>query len=396
MKKIYMGLCLTAMLFTLPDFNLFAQSNLASCFGSPSSAPTARVFHLKGFNSPGPLINTLSFTDIPVGTTLRIFSNPTPGAPPLVSYTILPGDNGKFIWSYPNNTANPPVVMCVSAPGQTCCPKAVPALSDCAAAGGPPVNYKPFVDAGQCRMLIQVNVGEAIQLLDAAGQVIPNVVEVQARANLGNGKEIACVSYPCSTTIGSITACGSVNCCSAPFVAAGALPIILIDFKASLNQQGKAVLNWASAIEIDSKSYIIEKSTNGINFSPVGQIDAAGQSRSAFNYSFTDKNSIAGRTYYRLKMLDTDGKFEYSKVVYVNGKVGNVVTAGPNPFITSIQLYGIPSADVNVKNVQVLNAVGQRINFTVTGANTITLNDNAPAGMYIVKVKDQQFKMLKQ
>jgi Secretion system C-terminal sorting domain len=396
MKKIYMVSFIIAMLFMLPAYNLIAQSNLASCFGSPSTAPNARVFHLKGFNSPGPLINTLSFTDIPVGTTIRVYSSASPGAPPLVTYIILPADNGKFIWSYPNNTANAPVVMCVAPLAGSCCPKAVPTLSDCVTAGGPPVNFKPFVDGGQCRMLIQVNIGEAIQLLDATGQVIPNVVEVQPRAFIGGGKEIACVSYPCGTTIGSITACGAVNCCSAPFVAEGPLPIILIDFKASLDQQGKAFLNWSSAIEINSKSYIIEKGTNGRDFSAVGEVASSGSGAATINYSFADKNAISGRTYYRLKMLDTDGKFEYSKVVAVNAKIGNGVTAGPNPFTNSIQLYGMPSAELSKKNIQVLNAVGQQISYTVTGANTITLDEAAPKGVYIVKVKDQQFKMLKQ
>jgi hypothetical protein len=395
MKKIYMGLCLMAMLFTLPNFNLFAQSNLADCFGTPSTSPNARVFHLKGFNTSGPLTNAVSFTDMPTGSIIRVYPNlNTGGIPPLVEHTFVAGDNGKFSWIYPNNTANPPVIICVSTAGSGCCLKNIPALSSCTEGQG--INFKPFVDFGECRMLIKVNVGDVIQLLDAAGQVIQGVVEVQARIAIGNGQEIACVRYPCGTTIGSITACGNINCCSRPFVAEGTLPIFLLDFAASLNQQGKAVLNWASAFEIDSKSYIIEMSINGIDFSAIGQTDALGTSRSTFNYSFTDKNPIAGRTYYRLRMVDISGKFEYSKVVYVNGKVGNVVTAGPNPFVTSIQLYGIPSAELSPKNVQVLNAVGQQVNYKVTGANTITLDEAAPSGMYIIKVKSQQFKMLKQ
>jgi hypothetical protein len=395
MKKIYIGFCLMAMFLMLANFNLIAQSNLADCFGNPSTAPNARVFHLKGFNTPGPLINTVSFANIPVGTIVRVYPNlNTGGIPPLIEHTFIAGDNGTFNWSYPNSSANPPEIICVSTAGSGCCLKNVPALSSCTP--GQAINFRPFVEFGQCRMLIKVNIGDAIQLLDAAGQVIPGVVEVQARIAVGNGQEIACVRYPCGVTIGSITACGAVNCCSTPFVAGGPLPIFLLDFGVSLNQQGKAVLNWASAVEVNSKSFIIEKGTNGIDFSPVGQVDALGSSLTTFNYSFTDKNAIAGRTYYRLKMLDTDGKFEYSKVVSVNGKVGNVVTAGPNPFITSIQLYGIPSADVNMKNIQVINTLGQQINYRVTGTNTITLEATAPTGMYIIKVKDQQFKMLKQ
>ncbi len=396
MKKIYMVSFLIAMLFTLPAYNLIAQSNLADCFGTPSTAPNARVFHLKGFNSPGPLINTVSFTDIPLGVVVRVYPDlNTNGIAPLFEHTFIAADNGKFSWSYPNNTANPPVIICVSPSGALgCCLKNIPALLVCSPGQG--VNFNPFIENGECRMLVKVNAGDAVQLLNAAGQVIPDVVEVRARITLANGQEIVCVRYPCNAIIGSITACGAVNCCSTPFAIGAPLPIILIDFKASLDRQGKAFLNWSSAIEINSKSYIIEKGTNGRDFSAVGEVASSGSGAATINYSFADKNAISGRTYYRLKMLDTDGKFEYSKVVAVNAKIGDGVTAGPNPFTNSIQLYGMPSAELSKKNIQVLNAVGQQISYTVTGANTITLDEAAPKGMYIVKVKDQQFKMLKQ
>jgi hypothetical protein len=384
-----------AVLFTLPGFNVTAQSNLASCFGSPSTAPNARVFHLKGFNASGPLTNTVSFTDIPEGAIVRVYPNlNTGGINPLVVHTFVAADNGKFTWSYPNSSTTPPVVICISTSGQSgCCLKTVPALTDCTEGQG--INFAPFVDFGECRMLIKVNIGDAIQLLNSLGEVIQGVAEVQARIPVGNGQEIACVRYPCGVSVGTITACGAANCCSRPFVAGGPLPIILSDFRASLDQQGKAVLNWTSAIEINSKNYVVEKSTNGTTFSPIGETDALGSGQSAFNYSFTDKNIISGRTYYRLKMVDVGGKFEYSKVVYVNGKIGNSVIAGPNPFSTSIQLYGVPSADVNIKNIQVFNATGQQVSYSITGANTIALAEAAPKGIYIVKFKAQQFKMLK-
>ncbi len=400
MKKIYMGLCLLAVLLTVSNSNLIAQSDLANCFGVPSAAPNAKMFHLKGFNSPGPLTNSVFFTDIPVGTIIRIYRNPiASGESPLNGadgYTITAADNGKYSWLYPNSSATPPVFICIPNPTNgDCCLKNVPQLLSCTQ--GAPINFAPFAGStGFTRVLVKVRAGDRVQLLNTAGQPITNLEEVFRLDLTGTGEEIVCVSYPNSAIIGSVTACGAANCCTTPFNSGGPLPIFLTDFKVSLNQQGKAVLNWASALEIDSKSYTIEKSTNGVNFNEAGQVAASGTTRSTSNYSFTDKNAIAGRTYYRLKMLDIDGKFEYSKVVSVNGKVGNVVTVGPNPFITSIQLYGIASTELSAKNVQVLNAVGQQVAYKVTGANTITLDAAAPAGVYIIKLKTQQFKMLKQ
>jgi hypothetical protein len=395
MKKIYMVFCLLATLFTFSNLSLIAQSSLANCFGTPSTSPNAKVYHLKGFNSPGPLTNTVSFIDMPVGSVVRLYPNSnTGGVPPLVEHTFVAADNGKFSWSYLNSSTTPPVVICVSSIGQGCCLKSVPALLDCA--DGQAINFAPFMEFGECRMLIKVNIGDAIQLLNSAGQVVTGVVEVQARVPVGNGQEIACVRYPCGTILGTITACGALNCCSRPFVLGGPLPILLTDFRVSHNQQGKALLSWSSAVEVDSKSYIVEKGTNGIDFTAIGETNAKGSSFSILNYSFTDNNITTGRIYYRLKMVDLNGKFEYSKVVSINnGKAGASITVGPNPFTTSIQLYGILSTEIKPANIQVLNSVGQQVKYKIVGASTITLDESAAKGMYIIKIKSQQFKMLK-
>lgn len=395
MKKIYMVSCLLATVLLFANAAIFAQSDLSSCFGSPSTSPNARILHLKGFNSPGPLTNTLSFVGMPVGSTIRIYANTNiAGAPTLVEHTFVAGDNGAFNWSYPANTVNPPVVNCVSGTGAGCCLKSIPTLLDCSV--GQAINFAPFIQSGECRMLVKVNNGDIVQLLNTAGQVVPNVFEYQTRIDIGGGQEFACISYPCGTLLGTITACGLVNCCSRPFVASGTLPIVLSDFKASLSQ-GKTILNWSSSVEVDSKNYEIEKSSNGRDFNTVGSIASAGNSYSVQKYSYIDQNTSSGAAFYRLKMVDLDGKYEYSKVVYINaGRGGTTLTVGPNPFTDYIQLIGITSAEVSRANVQVINQTGQQVAYKITGANTIILDNAAPKGLYILKIKGQQFKIVKQ
>jgi hypothetical protein len=110
------------------------------------------------------------------------------------------------------------------------------------------------------------------------------------------------------------------------------------------------------------------------------------------NYGFNDEQGGNGTAYYRLKMVDIDGKSEYSTVVYVNNRKGastEILSVFPNPFRSTIQLRGVNAGDVNRKNIRVFNSMGKEINYSVTGSNAITLDPSLPAGVYILKVQSQ-------
>ena len=212
----------------------------------------------------------------------------------------------------------------------------------------------------------------------------------------------ACIIYPCDKTPFRVTSCVNnppfVGCCSGLVPAAAALPVKLSAFNVRLNSDKSIGLSWRSEFEANSDKYVIERSSDGYSFSEVGNVTAAGSSSKALNYAFTDKSFTSGAAYYRLRQVDLDGKTEYSKVVYINNKnaVGIITKIFPNPFTSDIQLIGLPSSELTRLNVQVFNAMGQRVDFKITGANAIALTDNAPRGLYILKVKDQQFKLIKQ
>ena len=99
------------------------------------------------------------------------------------------------------------------------------------------------------------------------------------------------------------------------------LPIELVDFTAQ--QEGDDVLlNWETASELDNDYFEIERSTDGHHFETIGEMAGHGTSFISHNYSFSDKNifeKINGDiVYYRLRQIDFDGQFEYSKIVAVN------------------------------------------------------------------------------
>ncbi|MBC8034409.1 MAG: T9SS type A sorting domain-containing protein, partial [Chitinophagaceae bacterium] len=60
-----------------------------------------------------------------------------------------------------------------------------------------------------------------------------------------------------------------------------------------------------------------------------------------------------------------------------------------------VQLIGITSAELNSGTVVVFNSFGQRVNYRIAGANAIEIDPSAARGVYILKVKSQTFKLIK-
>lgn len=92
----------------------------------------------------------------------------------------------------------------------------------------------------------------------------------------------------------------------------------LISFTAVFNNN-KADLKWATASEINVSHFVIERSTDGVNFSDAGVFFAYGNATDKTNYSFSDKlnSNQAAIVYYRLYSVDNNGKGQYSEIATV-------------------------------------------------------------------------------
>lgn len=111
------------------------------------------------------------------------------------------------------------------------------------------------------------------------------------------------------------------------------LPVTWVKFEGALSTSS-VVLKWATATELNSSFFAVERSTNGVNFQNVGNVPAAGNAGQLTEYTFEDPigNVNTPVIYYRLKQVDLDGHFEYSKVISVRLNLVNaIVSAWPNP-----------------------------------------------------------------
>ncbi|MFL5753215.1 MAG: T9SS type A sorting domain-containing protein [Bacteroidia bacterium] len=95
------------------------------------------------------------------------------------------------------------------------------------------------------------------------------------------------------------------------------LPVELISFKGSRSTNHN-LLEWQTASEHNSAYFEVQSSENAIDFNPIGTKNAAGNSNSLVNYTFKDYQFYSPVTYYRLKQVDIDGQYKYSKIISVD------------------------------------------------------------------------------
>jgi hypothetical protein len=208
----------------------------------------------------------------------------------------------------------------------------------------------------------------------------------------------ACYVYPCNSSPQRVVTCNQNGCCTALVPSAAPLPIRLDGVSAKL-KNNDVLLEWTSVFEIDADKYVVERSADGRSYAPIGEVAAAGSSYKALHYSFTDKTVEKGNAYfYRLRLQDNDGTYEYSKVAYVNNKngAGIVLSIYPNPFVKDIQVVGLTQSQMNIANIRIFDMMGRPVRYSFTGANEISIDASAPRGVYILKVLDQTFRIVKQ
>ncbi len=175
------------------------------------------------------------------------------------------------------------------------------------------------------------------------------------------------------------------------------LSVNLLSFNASLAKSDVRT-EWIAASEKNAASYIVERSENVTFFEAIGTVKAIGNSNDPLTYNFTDLNianiSKSNTLYYRLKMLDLDGTFEYSKIATVSLK--HTATTNfevyPNPFkdAVAITLSAIAEGNATIRISDVTGRILRVENRNVqSGTNHVTIDglNGFAAGAYYISVE---------
>ncbi|HEY1021360.1 MAG TPA: T9SS type A sorting domain-containing protein [Flavisolibacter sp.] len=135
----------------------------------------------------------------------------------------------------------------------------------------------------------------------------------------------------------------------------GTLPVKLKSWEASI-AGSMVLLKWKTATELNASHFVVERSTDGLNFQPLTQVDARGNSTAEVSYTAEDKSPLPGANYYRLKMVDLDATSEYSATKLVNVQADVMVRILQNPVQDRLQVV---SAIAKKAEWHIINISGQ-------------------------------------
>lgn len=170
------------------------------------------------------------------------------------------------------------------------------------------------------------------------------------------------------------------------------LPVSWTNINAEKNGE-KILLRWQTSCEINNSGFAIERSTDGNVFQYAGYMaSTAAADCGKATYLFEDRfNNFEGKLYYRLKQTDIDGKYSYSKIVWVsnNDNVKASVHAYPNPAKNNFTIarYGDNAAD---KAVIYSNSGKLLTRLQLNSYNNVDCSSYAPGIYYINYYKDEE------
>ena len=178
------------------------------------------------------------------------------------------------------------------------------------------------------------------------------------------------------------------------------LPVTFISFT-GVKQNNDVLLLWQTASEINNDYFEVERSLDNRQWTTIGKVKGHGTTNSISNYQYSDVSSDSYRNpldmtntlYYRLKQIDFNGKYSYSKIILINDitKIINDVSVSPNP-TSSLLSLGVNSttntdADIIITDVQGRTVLTKKVEL-IKGFNKCILNEfaNFNAGIFFLKI----------
>ncbi|NWF88369.1 MAG: T9SS type A sorting domain-containing protein [Ignavibacteriaceae bacterium] len=180
------------------------------------------------------------------------------------------------------------------------------------------------------------------------------------------------------------------------------LPVELTSFAASVSDLG-VNLSWTTGAEKNNYGFEVQKKTSNSSYSTIGFVKGHGTTTEKSSYSFTDKNPEAGKYFYRLKQVDLNGQFNYSKEVEIDVKPAYQFALDqnyPNPFNPTTTIsFTLP--EKSMAKLVILNAIGEEVAVLLNeeqeaGYHKINFNGlNLTSGVYFYKLIAKDFTSVK-
>ena len=175
------------------------------------------------------------------------------------------------------------------------------------------------------------------------------------------------------------------------------LPVTLVEFDGK-TYDGYNLLDWETASEINNDHFVLERSDNGIDFEELATIPGGGNSSSILKYNH-QHNDPKELEYYRLKQVDYDGKFKYSKIIALNSKKGVSVNIYPNPSKDDLYFNLSESSDdiYTIVYTNILGSIDKEQIQISKGTNSYKTNDfnGLSPGIYFIQILNDKNEIIK-
>lgn len=175
----------------------------------------------------------------------------------------------------------------------------------------------------------------------------------------------------------------SAGACVVYTYASGALPVTLTAFTAN-KEENSARLEWSTVAESNSDRFEIERSSTGKQWEKIGAVKAALESSALSKYSFIDFGPLDGQNLYRLKMIDMDGTFAYSRIVSLDFKNATPLMVYPNP--ASDNVFINSPSEQPIASIELFDQSGKRRTQGIPADKSINVQ-NLDSGIYTIRIQ---------
>lgn len=169
------------------------------------------------------------------------------------------------------------------------------------------------------------------------------------------------------------------------------LPVSITDFNGFADGENN-ILKWTTMSETNNDYFVLERSSDGLNYMEIARVDGQGTTEETFQYTYTDAGVKTVRNYYRLRQVDFDGKWSYSSVITIQKANTTDVTFFPNPAKETLFMEFAIDDDKTYKfRLVYYNTLGavasEEVTVTKGDVSREAKNfDELPAGIYFVQV----------
>jgi hypothetical protein len=151
----------------------------------------------------------------------------------------------------------------------------------------------------------------------------------------------------------------------------GLLPLTLVSFYSSQQNQ-EVILYWNTENEENIKFFEIESGRNGnSDWRALEMIPSMAANANACSYTCIDHTNTDGDRYYRLKIIDRDGKYVYSKVLFVTVGQTGTISIAPTLVYSSVNV-NLPTSDP--AQVSIYNVSGLPVKTLVSGSESFNID----------------------